>query len=840
MIKRRISISLVAAMVAVQVLGYGGTGIATAEGAESTIDVTVPQSLVQNGNFEAELVDGKIPSWTTSSDDFELADEVGSNSGKSLKLNSADAAEATTIESDPIEVLPNRNSTVTVAVYLEDPPMSGAFINVEYYDGDQLIDTAHKQELTGAAEWKPVTINSKAPSNANAMKVVLGSEKHTTGVVYFDDVRAEFETDVLELAAAPEKDIPVGSDFKVSVKATEGVKVTLSEGDKELASVTGEGDNPVTLTVKTVEAGTLSYKLSLEGSSINPITVPVTAHDLAGIQVTKNPVYLKAIAGEAEHSVVTKAVYGPLTLDVSPYTTLEIDEAVTSVKIEGQKIIALEEGSTVVTATYGNKQTQFNVTVLADDAAYPEQKTLKEVGIELPETSLQVNATVTAKVYGNYENENKEIEKVYLNAQHVIMNANPSNIVSFDGFTIKGLNEGETVVKAVYNGESSAGIKVKVTAATNPNPGGGGGSWGGGIIIPPTPPVTAAGRQEATKEQLTLKDGIATIKLDAGNHELLLPAGAHELLGDGILQIVRDEATLEISAAVLKDMLKDYDAASIATARILITLKAIDKDTVAVDLGVLNQDGTVKSYSNYANGVKLLLPIPSGKSANLLGIYSIGANNVVTYVGGKRSGSNLTADLTQPGQFEIQERDKRFRDVAATHWGFEAIRTLYAKQIVKGVNDNEFRPAQLITRAEFVTILARAYELKVPANYTSRFNDVSSSAWYADEVAAAVSSGIIRGVGNDRFAPNALITREEMAVMLVRASGESFSENAGYVNLGFIDSAKVKPWARDAVRIAAEKGWVNGKDNNRFDPLAQASRAEMAQMIYNIFKEVYK
>lgn len=840
MIKRKISISLVAAMVAVQVLGYGGTGIAAAEGAGSAIDVTVPQALVQNGNFEAELDNGKIPSWTTSSDDFELADDVGSKNGKSLKLNSADAAEATTIESDSITVLPNRNSTVTVAVYLEDPPMSGAFIHVEYYDGDQLIDTDHKQELTGAAaQWNDVTIKSKAPSNANAMKVVLGSEKNTTGVVYFDDVRAEFEADVLELAAAPEKDIPVGSDFKVSVKATEGVKVTLSEGDKELDSVTGEGDKPVTLTVKTVEAGTHSYKLSLEGSSSNPITVPVTAHTLTGIQVTKDPVYLKAIAGEAEYSVVTKAVYGPLTLDVSPYTTLEIGQDVTSVKIEGQKIIALEQGSTVVTATYGNKQTQFNVTVLANDAAYPEQKTLKEVGIELPATSLQVNATVTARVYGNYENANNEIEKVYLNAQHVIMNANPSNIVSFDGFTIKGLNEGETVVKAVYNGESSAGIKVKVTAATNPNPGGGG-SWGGGVIIPPTPPVTVDGRQEATKEQLALKNGIATIKLNTGIHELLLPAGAHELLGDGILQIVRDEATLEISAAVLKDMLKDYDAASIATARILITLKAIDKDTVAVDLGVLNQDGTVKSYSKYVNGVKLLLPIPSGKSANLLGIYSIGANNVVTYVGGKRSGSNLTADLTQPGQFEIQERDKRFRDVAATHWGFEAIRTLYAKQIVKGVNDNEFRPAQLITRAEFVTILARAYELKIPDNYTSRFNDVSSSAWYADEVAAAVSSGIIRGVGNDRFAPNALITREEMAVMLVRASGESFSENSGYVNLGFTDSAKVKPWARDAVRIAAEKGWVHGKDNNRFDPLAQASRAEMAQMIYNIFKEVYK
>ena len=840
LIKRKISITLAATLVAVQVLGYGGANLVSAEGASNAVNVSTSSSYIANGKFEADLDQGKIPNWTTSSNAFELTEDVGSKSGKTLKLTSDDADEATTIQSDRVDVLPNRSQTVTVAVYLEDPPMSGAFIDVEYYNGDDVIAGNHKKSITGtAAQWNDITITSKAPSDASSMKVVLGSDSNTTGIVYFDDVRVEQEADLLAWAVTPVQDVPAGSDFELSVKATEGVKVTLSEGDNELDSVTGNGETPVKLHVADVQAGTHNYKITLEGSSAIPLAVPVTAHALTGIQVTKDPVYLKAIAGEEEYSVVTKAVYGPLTVDISPYTALEIAPDVTSIKVEGQKVIALEEGNTVVKATYQNKLTQFHVTVLADDAEYPEQKTLKEVGIELPTTSIQVNSTVTARVYGNYENANNEIEKVYLNAQHVLMNSNPSNIISFDGFTIKGLNEGETVVKAVYNGESSAGVTIKVTAPAT-NPGGGGGGWGGGVIIPPTPPVTSEGRQEATKEQLALKDGKATIKLEAGKYELLLPAGAHDLLGEGILQVVRDEATLEISAAVLKDMLKSYDASAAATARILITLKAVDQDTVAIDLAVLNQDGTIPPYTSFTKGVKLLLPIPAGKAADLLGVYSVGANSSAAYVGGNRSGSMLIGNLTQPGQYEIQTRDKQFRDVSVSHWGYEAIRTLYAKHIVLGVNDTDYRPAQAITRAEFVTIVARAYELKTPDSYTSRFNDVRSDTWYSDAVAAAVSSGVVRGVSSTQFAPNALITREEMAVMLVRASGISFSESSGFVNLNFKDSAKVKPWAKDAVRIAAEQGWVHGKDNNRFDPQAQASRAEMAQMIYNIFKDNYK
>lgn len=835
MIKRRISITLATALVAVQVLGYGGANLVSAEATHNGVNATASEPYIANGTFEADLDQGKIPNWTSSSEAFELTENIGGKSGKSLQLSSNNADEETTIQSDRIDVLPNRSQTVTVAVYLEDPPMSGAFIDVEYYNGDDVIAGDHKKSITGTADqWNEITISDKAPSDASSMKVILGSDKQTTGVVYFDDVRAVQEADVLKLAADPVKDVPAGSVYELSVNATEGVKVLLKEGDNELASAIGNGDTPVKLSVDNVQAGTHTYTISLEGSAETPLTVQVNAHALTGIQVTKDPVYLKAVAGVNEYDVVTKAVYGSLTVDISPFTTLQIEPDVTSIKVDGQKVTALEEGETVVKATYQNKQTQFHVIVLADDADFPEEKILKEVGVELPSTSIHVNETVTARVYGNYENANDEIEKVYLNAQHVIMSSNTADILSFDGFTIKGLSVGETVVKAVYQGTSSEGITVKVTAPAT-NPGGG----GGGIYIPPAPPVTSDERQEATKEQLVLVEGKATIKLEAGKNELLLPAGALELLGNGILHVIRDEATLEISAAVLKDMLSSYDASTAATARILITLKAVDQNTVAVDLGVLNQDGTVKSYTNYVNGVKLLLPIPANESANLLGVYSVGADQAMTYVGGNRSGSMLVGNLTGPGQYEIQERDKRFRDVSVTHWAYEAIRTLYAKHVVLGVNENDFRPAQSITRAEFVTIVARAYGLSAPDSYTSRFTDVSSNTWYSDAVAAAVSSGVVRGVSSTQFAPNALITRQEMAVILVRASGLSLSDTSTD-NLSFNDSDKVKPWAKEAVRIATENGWVQGKEGNQFDPLAQASRAEMAQMIYNIFKDNYK
>lgn len=108
-----------------------------------------------------------------------------------------------------------------------------------------------------------------------------------------------------------------------------------------------------------------------------------------------------------------------------------------------------------------------------------------------------------------------------------------------------------------------------------------------------------------------------------------------------------------------------------------------------------------------------------------------------------------------------------FADVAG-HANQKAIEALASRGIINGKGDNRFDPNATMTRAEFAAIVVRA--LGMPPKATDVFSDVSSNAWYAGYVGTAYSYGIITGAGNGRFNPDGTITRQEAAVMVARAA----------------------------------------------------------------------
>ncbi|GGD56529.1 S-layer homology domain-containing protein [Paenibacillus nasutitermitis] len=169
------------------------------------------------------------------------------------------------------------------------------------------------------------------------------------------------------------------------------------------------------------------------------------------------------------------------------------------------------------------------------------------------------------------------------------------------------------------------------------------------------------------------------------------------------------------------------------------------------------------------------------------------------------------------------------------HWAQADIELLASKNIVKGVDEDHFIPNAKVTRAQFTALIARALNLKAGSNQ-SPFTDVAPGAWYENEVKSAYSIGIIRGITETSFAPEKNITREEMAVMIVRArnyASDSALRDPGGADsvMTFADSENISEWAKKEIQFAVGLGIVNGRTKTRFVPRDQATRAEAATVI---------
>ena len=122
---------------------------------------------------------------------------------------------------------------------------------------------------------------------------------------------------------------------------------------------------------------------------------------------------------------------------------------------------------------------------------------------------------------------------------------------------------------------------------------------------------------------------------------------------------------------------------------------------------------------------------------------------------------------------------------------------------------------------------------------SSSFADVEAGAWYADAVIWAESQGIIKGYGNNLFGINDPITREQLAAILYRYSMSKGRDVRASGDLSkFVDADQISAYAIEAMEWAVGLGLIQGKDNNRIDPAAPATRAEIAAIIQR-YMEIY-
>lgn len=176
----------------------------------------------------------------------------------------------------------------------------------------------------------------------------------------------------------------------------------------------------------------------------------------------------------------------------------------------------------------------------------------------------------------------------------------------------------------------------------------------------------------------------------------------------------------------------------------------------------------------------------------------------------------------------------RFRDVPApSNWAHEGIDYCVRHGLMSGFDATTFSPDTVSTRAQIVMIL---YNLSGDttdySKYYVPFTDVRPGTWYYNAVAWGYDKDIVAGMSTTTFAPDGLITREQMAVLLygyTEKYAPAYLGGAASLN-GFPDAASVSNWAYAAMSWAVGNGLISGIASNGADYLAPSGGATRAQI----------
>lgn len=282
-------------------------------------------------------------------------------------------------------------------------------------------------------------------------------------------------------------------------------------------------------------------------------------------------------------------------------------------------------------------------------------------------------------------------------------------------------------------------------------------------------------------------------------------------------------------------------------------LDVLDKALAAANISYVNEGGnyiaTIKGLSEFDNGPLSGWMYTLNGSHPDLGVAEQSLKN------GDRIIFHYTDDYTQEESFsedftgggtqvppevlpeEPPVTSTPYTDVTG-HWAEEAITYVYEKGLMTGTKEDIFSPETELSRAMLVTILYRMEgEPAVIAQNT--FSDVTDGTWYTNAVIWASQNGIVNGVGQDRFAPNSDITREQMAAMLLRYSDYKDYDTTQRNDLsGYADADSISTWALAALQWANGEGLITGRKADLLVPQGDTTRAETATILMRYLETI--
>ncbi|WP_158301665.1 X2-like carbohydrate binding domain-containing protein [Paenibacillus mesophilus] len=191
--------------------------------------------------------------------------------------------------------------------------------------------------------------------------------------------------------------------------------------------------------------------------------------------------------------------------------------------------------------------------------------------------------------------------------------------------------------------------------------------------------------------------------------------------------------------------------------------------------------------------------------------------------------------------YSIVWHPREFKDTAG-HWAKEAVNNMGSRMVVGGIGNDLFNPDQPVTRAEFAAIITRGLGLKLASGAAS-FADVKATDWYGSAVQTAYAYNLIDGFEDGSFRPMDMITREQAMTIIARAmtitglTAKLPSKAAGNVLSSFADANEAAGWAKSAIAECVQAAIVSGRTGTELAPKGNMTRAEIAVIVERLLQK---
>jgi hypothetical protein len=409
----------------------------------------------------------------------------------------------------------------------------------------------------------------------------------------------------------------------------------------------------------------------------------------------------------------------------------------------------------------------------------------------------------------------------------------------------------------------TASATIHVSNDTNPGTGTGG-------TPPPTDPTVTVIQNKVTLEAKLDEQGKADVTIQADdlakalqnttNSQVIIdvkPQGVakgvqveipvDQLLAAGNKKVDELKVDTGLASITVSTKLLDKEDAS----KIQLSVVQVDKtslsatqqqqvgqDTKIYDFNLFVDGQRVSNFSGHEVKVEIPYALKPGEKPNQVVLYYLMDDGKLEIVNNGKFNSDTGMVEFYPKHFSkymAAYTSVTFDDLTNVAWAQDAIQGLAARGVVQGVGENRFNPEASVTRAEFIAMLVNAFNLSdTTASISS--TDVHPADWYYNAIASASKLGIVQGQSDTMFGANERISRQDMAVMVYRALNALDQMPVTSTQpAAFTDQAEIRVYAQEAVAAMQRFGLIQGMENGTFAPGASTTRAQAATLIYRLF-----
>ncbi|MCR8658681.1 S-layer homology domain-containing protein [Paenibacillus endoradicis] len=330
----------------------------------------------------------------------------------------------------------------------------------------------------------------------------------------------------------------------------------------------------------------------------------------------------------------------------------------------------------------------------------------------------------------------------------------------------------------------------------------------------------------------------------SGYTQLTLPRNAFKDLAtstDAVVQVNVGYGTVSFEAKAIDAIQASTDQGDIS---IIIEKSSLTEegqqvlgDRPVYTFSVFAGKTSISSFGGGNVHISLPYTLQANEDPNAIIVYYIAESGDLETIRGQYHTSTKTVDFTTThfSEYIIGYNRVSFTDVSQSAWYKDAVTFLAARNITSGTTVDQYSPNAEVTRGQFIVLLLKAYGIEADENVTNNFADAGNT-YYTPYLSTAKRLGITTGIGDNKFDPNSKISRQDLFTLLYRALdvlGEVPTKSTNTSVSSFSDADQIAGYAKDVFNIFVDSGVIKG-NNAKLDPKGISTRAEVAQVLYNL------